>query len=404
MAVYKYEVITPEGKHKHGTIDCGDELTARQTLKADGSTIVMVQMAGALDKEVNIQFGAPVKPKELAVFCNMFKSILTAGVTIIEALSMLAEQTENRKFRAVIEAVHDDVQKGETLASAFGKHPKFFPEMMVQMAAAGEASGSLEVAFERLTVHFEKEAHLKALVAKSMVYPIILICVIVGVVILMMTVIVPQFTGTFEEIGAELPWITKAVIAVSDAIVGYWWLMLLIAGAIAALILSFKKTERGAIFFGQLGLKAPLFGNLTVKSAAARLTRTLSTLIASGMALVEAIHICAKIMGNEVVRQAMFKAEEDVTQGFPLSVPLAESGVFPIMVPQMVKIGEETGSLEEMLAKIADYYDEEVEIATEALVAAMEPLIIIVMAGTVVPIILAVLMPMFSLYSALGNQ
>lgn len=402
MATYKYEIIDPTGKHKRGTIDANDEMTARQTLKTDGSTLVSIGMAGALDKEIDIQIGAPVKPKELAVFCNMFKSILAAGVTIIEALGMLAEQTENKRFKAVIEEVHDDVQKGETLSSAFGKHPKFFPEMMVQMANAGEASGSLETSFERLSTHFEKDAHLKALVAKSMVYPIILICVIVGVVILMMTVIVPQFTSTFDDIGAELPGITKAVMGVSDFIIHYWWVGLIIIASIIVFLKAFKKTERGALLFGKIMLHAPLFGNLTVKSAAARLTRTLSTLISSGMALVEAIHITGKIMTNEVVKRAMFKAEEDVTQGFPLSVPLMESEVFPVMVPQMVKIGEETGSLEEMLSKIADYYDEEVEIATEALVAAMEPLIIIVMAGTVVPIILAVLMPMFSLYSALG--
>jgi type IV pilus assembly protein PilC len=402
MAVYKYEIIDPNGKHKKGTIDANDELTARQTLKTDGSTLVSIAMAGALDKEVSISFGAPVKPKELAVFCNMFKSILAAGVTIIEALGMLAEQTENKKFKAVIEEVHDDVQKGETLSSAFAKHPKFFPEMMVQMANAGEASGSLETSFERLTTHFEKDAHLKALVAKSMVYPIILICVIVGVVILMMTVIVPQFTSTFDEIGAELPGITKAVMGVSDFIIHWWWLALIIIVAIVVFLKAFKKTERGALLFGRIMLRMPLFGPLSVKTAAARFTRTLSTLISSGMALVEAIHITGKIMTNAVVQAAMVKAEEDVTQGFPLSVPLMESDVFPIMVPQMVKIGEETGSLDEMLSKIANYYDEEVEIATEALVAAMEPLIIIVMAGTVVPIILAVLMPMFSLYSAIG--
>lgn len=402
MPTYKYEIIDPKGKNKKGTIDANDEMTARQTLKTDGSTVVSIAMAGALDKEINFSFGAPVKPKELAVFCNMFKSILAAGVTIIEALGMLAEQTENKKFKAVIEEVHDDVQKGETLSSAFAKHPKFFPEMMIQMANAGEASGSLETSFERLSTHFEKDAHLKALVAKSMVYPIILICVIVGVVILMMTVIVPQFTSTFDEIGAKLPGITLAVMAVSDFIVHWWWLALIIIVGFIIFINAFKKTERGAMFFGHLMLKMPLFGPLSVKTAAARFTRTLSTLISSGMALVEAIHITGKIMTNAVVQQAMIKAEADVTQGFPLSVPLAESEVFPIMVPQMVKIGEETGSLDEMLSKIANYYDEEVEIATEALVAAMEPLIIIVMAGTVVPIILAVLMPMFSLYSAIG--
>lgn len=400
MATYKYQIIDKNGKPKKGTIEANDEQTARQTLKPDG-TLVSIEMAGALDKEINISIGAPVKPKELAIFCKMFKSILAAGVTVIEALGMLAEQTENKRFKAVIETVHDDVQKGETLAGAFAKHPKFFPEMMIQMTNAGEASGSLEVSFDRLSTHFEKDAHLKALIGKSLVYPIVLVCVIVGVVILMMTVIVPQFTSTFDEIGAELPGITKAVMAVSDFIVNKWFIMLAIVAAAAALIIGFKKTERGAFFFGQLGLKLPLFGNLTVKSASARLTRTLSTLVASGMSLVEAIHITAKIMTNEVVKRAMFKAEQDVMQGIPLSTPIKESEVFPPMVPQMIKIGEETGSMEEMLSKIADYYDEEVEMATEALVAAMEPLIIIVMAGTVVPIILAVLMPMFSLYSAI---
>ena len=402
MPTYKYQIISPEGKKKKGTLDANDELTARQSLRSDGSTIVSLAVAGALDKEINIQIGAAVKPKELAIFCKMFKSILAAGVTVIEALSMLAQQTENKKFRATIEAVHDDVQKGETLAGAFAKYPKIFPEMMIQMTAAGEASGSLEISFDRLSVHFEKDAHLKALIGKSLVYPIILICVIVGVVILMMTVIVPQFTSTFDEIDAELPGITLAVMGVSDFIINYWYIGIAIIVGIVVFAKAFKSTERGALLFGKMGLKMPLFGNLTVKSSSARLTRTLSTLVASGMSLVEAIHISAKIMTNEVVKQAMFKAEADVTQGVPLSQPLTECEVFPPMVPQMIKIGEETGSMEEMLSKIADYYDEEVEMATQALVAAMEPLIIIIMAGTVVPIILAVLMPMFSLYSAVG--
>ena len=233
-------------------------------------------------------------------------------------------------------------------------------------------------------------------------YPSILICVIIGIVILMMTVIVPQFTSTFGQLGAELPGITKAVVAISDFIMQKWWLMLLIIVAVVAFIKGFQKTERGALLFGQLGLKAPLFGNLTVKSAAARLTRTLSTLVASGMSLVEAIHITARIMTNEVVKQALLKAEQDVMQGIPLSTPLKECEVFPPMVPQMVKIGEETGSMEDMLSKIADYYDEEVEMATESLMAAMEPLIIIVMAGVVVPIILAIMLPMLSINNAIG--
>lgn len=402
MPSYLYEVIQPDGKEKKGTLEAANEEAARIELKATGNTIVSISMASALSKDLDITIGKIVKPRELGVFCRQFQSILNAGVTVIDALGMLGEQTENKKFSKAILEVKDAVQKGETLASAMAMHPKIFPEIMVHMIEAGEASGGLETAFDRMGSHFEKDAHLKGVVTKAMIYPSVLIVVIIGVVVLMMVKIVPSFLESFEELDAELPAITLAVMAVSDFFVKYWPVMLGIVLVSWFLIHEFKKTENGALIWGQLGLRLPLLGNLTIKSASASLTRTLSTLLASGISLVDAIEIVTKIMKNEVVKRAMEKAQKEVVHGIPLSQPLEDTGVFPPMVYQMIRIGEETGNMEDMLDKIAEYYDEEVEMATESLVAVLSPMIIILMAVVVVPIILAVMMPMFSLYNSIG--
>ena len=402
MPSYTYEVIQPNGKPKKGTIDATSEDAAKMELKAAGHTIVSIGLASALTKDLDINIGNIVKPKELSIFCRQFQGILNAGVTVIDALDMLGAQTSNKKFVAAILEVKDSVQKGETLAGAMAMHPKIFPEIMIHMVEAGEASGSLEVTFERLSSHFEKDAHLKGLIAKSMIYPIVLIVVIIAVVIIMMVKIVPTFTATFDQVDAKLPGITLAVMAVSDFLVNTWYILVGVILLAWFLIHEFKKTEKGAMLWGKLQLKMPLFGDLTVKSASARMTRTLSTLLASGISLIDAINIVAKIMSNQVVKKALEKAQSEVVHGVQLSQPLEESGVFPPMVYQMAKIGEETGNMESMLDKVADYYDEEVELATQSLVAFMDPMIIIVMAVVVVPIVLAVMMPMFSLYDSLG--
>ena len=402
MATYKYEIIQVDGKHKKGTLEAANEDAAMMELRASGSFVVSVSLAGALEKDLEITIGRVVKPRELSVFCRQFESVLNAGVTVIEALDMLAEQTENKKFRHAIEEVRDSVQRGETLADAMAMHPKIFPELMIHMVAAGEASGSLDVAFNRIGLQMEKDSHLSGLIAKSMVYPIILVIVIIAVVFILMTTIVPSFSSTFDQVGADLPAITLAVMAVSDFLVHRWYWMFGGVAVAVFLINEFKKTERGAMLFGQLTLKLPLFGNLAIKSASASLARTLSTLMASGISMVDAVGIVEKTIKNAMVRQALKRAEKQVVEGIPLSEPLEESGVFPPMVYHMIRIGEETGNMEDMLDKISAYYDEEVEMATESLVAALEPMIIIVMAATVLPIILAVMMPTFSLYDALG--
>ena len=287
-------------------------------------------------------------------------------------------------------------------AVAMAEHPKIFPNLMVQMVAAGESSGGLDKAFSRVGSQFEKEAHLKGLIIKSAIYPVILILVIIVVVAIMMIKIVPTFTSQFDEVGGKLPGITLAVMAVSDFFVHSWYFIVAIIAGIAIFIHAWKKTEGGAHMLGKFILKVPLVGPLSIKTASSRMTRTLSTLMGSGVQLVDALGLVTEMMGNAVVKQALKDATEEVSRGIPLSKPLADSGVFPPMVYHMIEIGEETGNMEDMLDKVASYYDEEVESATEALLAAMEPLIIIVMAVIVVPIVLAIMMPMYSLYDSIG--
>ena len=402
MASYKYEVVGADGKPKTGTIEAMNMEVASADLKSGGNTIVSIASANAFNKDLEIHIGNAVSVREMSVFCRQFESVLNAGVTVVEALDMLSEQTENKQFANAIAEVRDSVQRGETLAVAMAEHPKIFPNLMVQMVAAGESSGGLDKAFSRVGSQFEKEAHLKGLIIKSAIYPVILILVIIVVVAIMMIKIVPTFTEQFDEVGGKLPGITLAVMAVSDFFVHSWYFLVAIIAGIAIFIHAWKKTEGGAHILGKFILKVPLVGPLSIKTASSRMTRTLSTLMGSGVQLVDALGLVTEMMGNAVVKQALKDATEEVSRGIPLSKPLADSGVFPPMVYHMIEIGEETGNMEDMLDKVAAYYDEEVESATEALLAAMEPLIIIVMAVVVVPIVLAIMMPMYSLYDSIG--
>lgn len=403
MAEFSYVVVAQNGKERKGTLEANSEEAARSMLKAQGDIVVSIAEAGLLNKDIELPFGNGVNAKALGVMCRQMESLIHAGVTIIDALQMLSDQTENKNLRKAIQIVRKDVEKGDSLAGALSNQPGVFPEILVNMIRAGEASGNLEIAFNRMSTHFEKNAKLKGMIMQAMIYPIILLVVIIAVVIIMMVKIVPTFTETFKEADMDLPGITKLVMAISDFFASYWLIILAIIAGIVVVCKLFERTEQGGLFFGRLILKMPLFGSLVIKQASAQFTRTMSTLLAAGITLVESIDILSKIISNQIIKAALKSARQDVEQGVPLSIPLEASGVFPPMVFQMAKIGEETGNLEGMLDRIADYYEEEVESATKALTAAMEPLIIILMAGIVVPIILAIMLPMLSMFGAAEN-
>ena len=404
MANYDYTAVAANGKEKKGSMEAANADKVREALKAEGLVPITIKEQNILSKDINISIGASVKSRDLSVFCRQFGSIINAGVTVVEALQMLYEQTENKSMKNAIREVMRSVEKGESLAEGMRSQEKIFPQILVNMVEAGEASGKLEISFERMAVHFEKDAKLKALVKKAMIYPVVICVVAIGVIIIMMTFVIPNFMGMFEELDQELPGITLLVIGISNFMVAKWWLLLLIVAGLIAAVIYFKGTDAGRMFFGKLALKLPAFGNLTTKSSSARLTRTLSTLLTAGLPLIDAIDITARTIDNEIVKRSLMDAKDEVARGIPLSQPLEASGLFPPMVFHMMRIGEETGNIEGMLDKVADYYDEEVENATEALTAVMEPLIIVILAVVVGTIIMAIMSPMLGMYSAIENQ
>lgn len=403
MATWGYVAVDKNGKELKGSRDADSKEQALRELKNQGLIVLDVTEQNALTKDISIDFGGKPTPRDLSVFCRQFASIARAGVTIIQTLNMLAEQTENVKMQKALQAVRADVEKGESFADSLAQHPNVFPELLVQMVRAGEASGSLETAMERMALQFERSAKTKALVKKAMIYPIVVAIVAVIVVIVMLVKVIPSYIDMFEQLGTELPGITLAVIAASDFIQERWYILLPIIIGIVFALKTYGKTSSGKHLFGKLQLKIPAVKNLVVKSASAQMARTLSTLLTAGVPLVEAVDIVAETMTNIWFKEALKGAVEQIMIGVPLSQPVQTCGLFPPMVYHMMHIGEEAGSTEEMLNKLADYYEEEVELAVQSLMAAMEPMIIIVLAGIVGLLIAAVMAPMVTMYSALEN-
>ncbi|MCM1121033.1 MAG: type II secretion system F family protein [Ruminococcus flavefaciens] len=403
MAAWGYVAIDKSGKEIKGSRDADSREQAARELKNQGLIVLDITEQNVLTKDISFDFGGRPTARDLAVFCRQFSSITRAGVTIIQTLNMLAEQTENARMQKAIQAVRADVEKGESFADSLARHPKVFPELLVQMVRAGEASGSLEAAMERMAIQFEKSAKTQALIKKAMIYPIVVALVALAVVIVMLVFVIPRYMDMFEELGTELPGITMAVVNLSNFIQHNWYIIVPVVATIVFAIRTWAKTNSGRHAVGKITLKIPAVRNLVVKSASALMARTLSTLLTAGVPLVEAVDIVANTMGNVWFKEALKEAVEQIVIGVPLSQPLQTSGLFPPMVCHMVRIGEEAGSTEEMLKKLADYYEEEVEMAVQSLMAAMEPMIIIVLACIVGVLIGAVMAPMVNLYAALDN-
>lgn len=405
MPSFKYTAYDKDGKMIKGTIEAEDQNSAVAQIKSNGQTPIDVKTEGALDKDINLSFGGPkVTPRDLSVFCRQFVSITGAGVAIIDALEMLGDQTENKTLKAAINDTRVSVQKGETLANSMARQKNVFPPIMINMIAAGEASGNLETAFDRMGTQFEKKTKLNALVKKSMIYPIALMVIIVVVVIAMMVLVIPTFSDMYADMGQSLPWITQMLVDCSDFIVEKWYIVIAVVAILVVAFKVFAATKTGTYALAKIAMKAPVFGTLTVKSAAADFARTLSTLTAAGISMIEALDISGRTMKNVYFRDAVLEAKEKVAQGRPLSEPLKAGGIFPNMIVHMIGIGEETGNMEDMLVTAATYYEEEVEVTTQSVTALIEPLIIVVMAAIVGCIIMAILIPMFGMYEIAGGD
>ena len=402
MAKFKYVITDKYGKEKKGTMDALSVEAATQQLKGDGSIVLSINETADLSG-LNITIGNPVKKKDITIFCRQFYSILMAGVTVIDGLRMVQEQTHNKYLRTALFNVMTSVQKGDTLADSMAAEGKVFPEILVHMVRAGEATGNLEVAFERICGQFDKDLKLNSMVRSAMIYPIVVVIVAVAVVIILMTTVIPNFAESFKEMDIELPWLTVMVMDVSDFITGNIVLVLGIIVGLIILIMWTRGTEWGKRFNSTVALKLPLIKDFSIKNSSAKFAMTMSTLIASGVPIVEALDIVADVIPNRIVRDAIYNSKDEVMQGVPLSEPLETSGIFPPMVYHMTKIGEETGTTEQMMEKVAQYYEDEVEEVTKNLTTAMEPAIIVVLAVLVGGIIGAVMMPMLAIYENAGN-
>lgn len=403
MLGFSYVAVDKRGKEKRGSLEAETRERALEQLKAEGLIPVSVREQGALNKEIDFSIGKKVKPRDLSVFCRQFVSITQAGVPMKEALQMLSEQTENKWLKRAISEVLLNVEKGNTLADSMRSQPDIFPPMLVNMVEAGEQSGSLEMAFSRMAVHFEKEAKLKATIKKATIYPIILVIAAIGVIAVMLLFVIPIFIDMFADLDIEMPALTMFVMNSSKWMTSHWYVLLaIIVGVVVAYKLIYKTTQ-GRLTIDRIKMKMPLFGKLTVKTACSQFARTMSTLLMSGISTIDALETTSKIVNNIHYTNAMLKAREEVMKGVPLSEPLEASGIFPPMVYHMTGIGEETGNVEEMLEKMADYYDEEVEMTTQSVLAAMEPLIIVFMALVVGTLVIAVISPIGAMYNGLDN-
>lgn len=404
MADFSYIAINKDGKEVKGSIQAESIPSARFKLKAEGMTPVTIKEQGLLDKDINLGFEKKVKSRDLSIFCRQFTSIINAGVPVVDALRMMGDQTPNKALKKAIVDTREFVQQGMTLTEAMKKSPKVFPSMFINMVEAGEASGNLDLAVSRMGQQFEKSAKLTGLVKKAMIYPIVMLTVAITVTILMSIIVVPKFASMFEEMGSQLPLATRIIVSFSDVLIHQWYLIIFTIVALVLLLRTFGKTEQGMIFFGTLAIKVPIFGKLNVKSYSAKFSRTLSTLVSAGISITSAIEITSRTMSNILFQRAMQKAKEEVEQGIPLSVPIRKSQVFPPLVYNMLAIGEDTGNIEGMLDKVAEYYEEETEIATASLAELMQPVIIVVLGVLIGGLVLAMYQPMISIYGSLDQM
>lgn len=400
MPGFNYTAINRNGKRVRSSLDASSIETAKSSLRGAGYTILDIKEQTTLNRDIEIPFLGNPKAKDMAVFCRQFVSILRAGVSVASVLAMLGQQTSNKKLRAAIREMQADVEKGESLATSMRRHPKIFPPILVNMVSAGEASGNLEESFRQMELYFDRSKRTKSKVTSAMIYPCVLIVVMIVVLIVMMTKIIPNFLKTFEDMDAELPKITLGVMAVCEWFKSWWWVPLLVLVALIVGGVLFHRTDKGKHFFGWLARKTPVVGNLTVKTACATFCRTMEVLIGSGLTLTDSMDLAASNMGNIYYLEAIRDARALVAEGTPLRESLVRTGIFPPMVSNLVGVGEETGDLQSMMGKVADYYDEEVEEATKKLLNLMEPAIIIFMAVFVVIIVLAIYLPMINMTKA----
>lgn len=402
MPAWVYQARDSGGRMVKGKADADTERDVIARLRNQGFLVLGIERDR--DLQAMMQDRGPLLSRkigggELAVFSRQFATMINAGLPVVTALKVLGRQTVNHRLKRALAEIGADVEAGESLAAAFARQNETFPTVMVQMIAAGEVGGILDDVLTRLATHLEKEEVIRQKVRSALVYPVIVSGVALLVVIFLMIFVVPRFVELYADMGAELPWATKVLMSVSHTVKSYWWAGGGLAGLSVPGLRYWLRTEQGAVTWDRILLKLPIFGSMVAKRSIARFSRTLGGLLSSGITILKALAVVERTVGNRVIAGGVRDALEAVRQGQTLTAPLRQSGYFPPMVLEMISVGEETGTMEEMLGKVADFYEEEVQRTAERLSSSLEPAILVALALTVGFIVASMMMPIFNMWS-----
>ena len=402
MPVFLWEGTTRKDEVKKGEMEAADEAAVRALLRRQGFKSIEVRTKPKDLAEYVPFLAGRVKEKDVVVFCRIFSTMINAGLPLIQCLDLLAQQEQNKAFAKIIRSIKEDIEGGTSLTDALKKYPKVFDDLFVNLIAAGEAGGILDVILQRLSNYLEKAMKLKARVKSAMTYPIAVLVISFAVVALLLIKVIPVFKSMFEGMGGQLPGPTQMLITASEFAQSYWWIILaLIIGAVFAFN-RFYATKKGRWAIDSAILKAPIFGPLLKKVAVAKFSRTMATMMSSGVPILEGLSIVSKTSGNVVVEDALLKTRQSISEGRSIAEPLSETKIFPPMVVQMISVGEATGALDSMLNKVADFYDDEVDAAVEAMTSLLEPVMMVFLGGIVGGMIIAMYLPIFKMASVVG--
>ena len=401
MPIFEYKAYDSSGATRTGIVDADSARDARGKLRIDGIHVIEIEpLEEKKSRGTSKGFFAPKgNLNDLVIFTRQLATLLKAGIPIVEALRALIDQVDSRDMEKVLRDVREKVTQGDTLGEALAAHPRFFGNLYVSMVKAGEASGRLDVILDRLSTYITRQNRLKNKISAALTYPIVMIIVGVLVVCILMIVVVPQLTSIFRKVGKALPNITQLLIGISNFFVGYWWTLILFAVLLWLLVKTMRSTEEGRIRFDRFIMRLPVVGDLIRKTAIARFATTTATLLKSGIPVLETFRIVQSVVQNAVMAQTIGKVHDAILEGSDIATPLQESGVFPSMVGYMIATGEQSGQLDELLEKISESYDEEIEMSTQKLTSVLEPVIIIFLAGVVLFVVAAIVIPLMQMGS-----
>ena len=399
MAVFLYKAKSKEGNVIKGKVEGSNKTLAIRTLSQMDLIVYEVEPVNdILNKDISI--GKPLKQKDFVVFLRQFATLIETGILLVNAIDLLAQQTESVALKEALEGISEDVKEGKLLSESMDLYPALFPKLLVQMIKSGEVGGNLQEVLDRMATYYEKQYNLKQKISSALTYPIVVSIFAIVVTIFLLVAIVPMFGDMFASMGEELPFITQMVLGMSAAIQKFWWIFALMILGLFYVFQQMRKKDSGVYFLDNLSLKLPVVGSFIQKAVLARMTQTLSSLLNSSVPILQAIDVTSDVVGNKVVEDVLQDARKSLERGESLAKPMEESWVFPPLIIQMIHVGEESGALDEMLLKVANIYEQEVNEASDKLQSLIEPILIIFLAVIVGFIVLSIVVPMFGLYDA----